>query len=353
MARAAAHSLTDVEKIAKQLKSQNKQVTPYRVQKTLGGGSFGWIKGALDQLGYQDDAGLPAGIDESTAQLLRLAQPLIDHLTQQARSDMDSAVGKLEEALADKNSELAEQEVKRKECRQQCDAEQDAHRKTRLALESAEARISTLEKTIAESEATHHADQARSRQLEAQLQDRNTQITALQMDRQQQREDFAAQRKALRSEHDAATARLEQQRRESVIDATSLRETVQTLTRDNAALVNERQELQRQYRGITGELTVLKQKLDKAIENHRADSMEQAKAQSRLETELENATTLSNQTRVQIESTTKTHQALQVGLERHLVNLEYLAPLIPKAQKAQTHFNTLLEHAAKLAGKVG
>lgn len=36
MARPAAHAITDVERIAKQLKSQNKQVTPYRVQKLLG-----------------------------------------------------------------------------------------------------------------------------------------------------------------------------------------------------------------------------------------------------------------------------------------------------------------------------
>ncbi|MBO6753410.1 MAG: DNA-binding protein, partial [Spongiibacter sp.] len=108
MARPAAHAITDVERIAKQLKSQNKQVTPYRVQKLLGGGSFAWVKSALDQLGYQEDAGLPAGIDENTAQLLRLIQPLVDQLTQQARSDMDIAVQRLEKVVQEQDSTLSE-----------------------------------------------------------------------------------------------------------------------------------------------------------------------------------------------------------------------------------------------------
>jgi predicted nucleic acid-binding Zn-ribbon protein len=351
MARPAAHSITDVERIAKQLKSQNKQVTPYRVQKALGGGSFAWVKEALEQLGFQDDAGLPTGIDDATARLLRLAQPLVDHLTQQARSDMDTAVEKLQTALTDKNSVLTQQSEKLKENREQLDLEHEAHRNTRLALESAQAKITALEKSHSESETSYQAEKARTRQLEMQLQDRDAQLTALQADRQQQREDFAAQRKALRGEHDAATARLEKLRRESVIDATSQRETVKTLTRDNAALVSERQELQRQCRNFQSELTTLKQKLDNAFENHRVDSVKQAKAQSRLETELENAKALIEQTRLHAERTLEAQQGLQLGLQVHLAHLEHLAPLIPKTQKARTDFNTLFEQAVKLAGK--
>lgn len=128
MARPAAHAITDVERIAKQLKSQNKQVTPYRVQKLLGGGSFAWVKSALDQLGYQEDAGLPAGIDENTAQLLRLIQPLVDQLTQQARSDMDIAVQRLEKVVQEQDSTLSEREQELKTLRSGLQKESEAHR---------------------------------------------------------------------------------------------------------------------------------------------------------------------------------------------------------------------------------
>jgi chromosome segregation ATPase len=349
MARPAAHAITDVERIAKQLKSQNKQVTPYRVQKALGGGSFAWVKGALDQLGFQDDAGLPAGIDDATAQLLRLAQPLVDHLTQQARSDMDIAVQRLETTLRETEARLADHEQEISSLRNEIESESEAHRSTREILEAREATISLLEKSLAEAKSNHQADQSQIALLDSKLQDRDAQLASLHNDRQQQREDFAAQRKSLRAEHEATVSRLEKLRRDSVMDASKLRDEAQGLTRENATLVSERQNLQRQCRELEGELAVLNDKLVQAAEAQRIESASQVKTQARLELEAETLIAKLERERADAEHHRDAHKSCQAGLQNHIQQLEKLTTVLPKTAKAQSALNNLIDQARMLS----
>ena len=351
MARPAAHAITDVERIAKQLKSQNKQVTPYRVQKALGGGSFAWVKGALDQLGYQEDAGLPAGIDDNTAQLLRLIQPLVDHLTQQARSDMDIAVQRLEMIVQKQDMTLSEREQELKTLRSGLEKESEAHRITRESLETRKSEIDVLERSLADEKANRLADQAKVASLDSRLKDRDAQLASLNADRQQQREDFAAQRKSLRAEHEASVSRLEKLRRDSVMDGSKLRDEVQILTRENATLINERQTLQRQCRELEGKLAELNDKLSQAAEARRMESASQAKSLARLEIEVDTLTTKLELERADAEHYRDAHKSCQAGLQNHIKQLEQLSTVLPKTAKAQSALNNLIDQTRKLSGQ--
>ncbi|EIF42834.1 hypothetical protein DOK_11656 [gamma proteobacterium BDW918] len=342
MARPAAYAITDVERVAKQLKSQNKQATPYRVQKALGGGSFAWVKAALDQLGYQEDAGLPSGIDGSTAELIRLIQPLVDYLTKEARSDMDAAVDKLQSALDDKALEANQSNREKADSQRQLDAEALAHQESREQLAIATRKIGELEKSLAEETTAKVLEHTSAAQLREQLNDKERQIAALHADRQQLREEFAAERKAMRADHEADKSRMEQLRRDAVRDGMKERDSVQTLTRENAALVAERQALQRRLRELENELLASKNKLSDHQEKHQSEMTAFTKAITRLESSLEQTNKKAEDASQEAARAIQKLLSSQAVLQRHLNNIEHMEPLLPKEGKLHDLFASLV-----------
>lgn len=345
MARPAAHAITDVERIAKQLKSQNKQVTPYRVQKLLGGGSFAWVKSALDQLGYHEDLGLPAGIDDNTLQLLRVAQPFVDHLTQQARSEMDAAVEKLEKAADDQEEIRKNLEEELADQKKQNSADRNALQQTQTSLLSAQDRISELEKSLNDSENRLRVSETRVSELETQLQDKQSQLATLRNDRQQEREDFASQRKALRAEHDASISRLELLRREAVQESNKQRTLVQSLTGQNASLVSEIKALQESYRKVDAERAEVSRELEKTLCDNKKESADQMKKIMQLEIEIESFESKAEEDNKLARVAAENQKTIQRDLYQFVSHFEHLSDLLPEEDQVRSIFTKLLHQA--------
>lgn len=197
MARAAANQKTDVEAAVRKLREQQLQVTPYRIQKILGGGSYAWIRQTLRELQIQPGDGLPDSIDKDMAKLIRLAQPLVEELAERANKDLDKQVESHDQAMSDLMTQLEKAEVEKQRLASRLRAETrradvaeaalkraeesnaaektklegrlsdlDAERKnetqkhevTREKLTEAKDTISALEKQLSESEAAAKAD---------------------------------------------------------------------------------------------------------------------------------------------------------------------------------------------------
>lgn len=251
MARPSKHSATEVEKIAKTLQAARVPVTPYRVQQRLGGASFGWVRKTLDELGFGPDDALPEGLDPTTAQLLRLVQPLADDLEAAADAKIAEAERRHQDALEAKTTQLhaAQQERDRATddaaalnarlgATEQANAAlQQELEATQKRLETANAELQALQaltKGFDAQVADAKAAVQRERELLADFREQSRQQMRAMKDREQQ--ELALMQQQIEA-LDARNIQLDDRLREKADEAV-------VLNRQNAELVAEIKQLQ-------------------------------------------------------------------------------------------------------------
>ena len=257
MGRASANSITDVEKAAKLLNSQGKQVTPYRVQKALGGGSYGWIKGTLEQLGYGDSAGLPDGvdIDEDTAQLLRLIQPLINQLNLRASEDNDKLVSSHKVELENRDREAEELRNKLASVTEHLEAEQHAHTACRSELEASQTKVQELEHS--ESELQHSLKQCRDS-----LAQKEELVESLRENLTSARTAAATHLNDLKRELTTKISQIERDHRDTRFECQRLRDELLVLNRENARLIADTTSAKEETRRVESQLAEAQTELE-------------------------------------------------------------------------------------------
>ena len=187
-------------------------------------------------------------------------------------------------------------------------------------------------------------------QLTAQVTDKTEEVESLRADRKLQREEYAAQRKAQKEEHEVAIARIEHQRREAALEATSLRETVHKLSRDNASLVNERKILQSNSDKLDAKISSLEAKLDAQHQAREEEASEHARVLATLETKLENVTSSLERSKNTAESAQTSNEALIARVRRISTILDSLEGQIPKGDVVEDGFREMKMAIAEMAG---
>lgn len=331
MARSANHSALDVESTVKELKAQNKQVTPYRVQKMLGGGSFAWVKSTLDLLGYGDNFGVPDSIDPDTSELIRLVQPLVDRLHQTARLDLDKVVD-------EKSTVIAASEAKQKELSQAIQElelqlrneksrnmvlvqtngelqsllkeEEKAHKMTRSALNIAQGDIKIL---------------AAQRQEAEKLAD--SQRANLQVFREATKDQLDALKQAHRTESQSLHSQLNEFRSQLQHSRTELVK----LNRENAELLKSKVQAQNELQTTRCELTAA----EIMIKDLSAYRNVYTAALSRLESSLEHERKERKIITERHTTLTQTLSEEQQSAHRYRVQVEQLIATLPEKRKKE------------------
>ncbi len=341
MARAAAHSIIDVEAIAKKLSSQNKQVTPYRVQKQLGGGSFAWVKSALEQLGYGEDYGLPESLDPDTAELIRLVQPLVDRFHLNARSDMDLMIAKYEESRAVLDSEIRKLESTLSESNDKLTAEIQSHQTTAAALEDVRVKLSESLKREQTQLAKVNTQEVEIRSLNEKTSAQDEMIESQRENLKTTRETAAKHLSDMKREYESKGSAAEKQIRDLKGDMQKLRADLLSLNTENAKLVKERITLQENLRTKSSEL----KDAEALAASVGTQNNELSKAIARLEVKLEMTSAQSESIKTERDNAVQVTQQLKQEASKKLGLIEQLIQLLPKQvqQKNEHLINKVLD----------
>lgn len=258
MARPSAHSSTDVDNAAKDLIRRGLQVTPSRIRTQLRGGSFGWIKDTLDALGYNSNAGLPEGLDETTAALIKATQPLVELLQQQASKTLDAeteAHNKLVKTLSDQNAELL------------ADNDKLRAKITELEIQSSEAsksrvfalnELAECQKELTETKQQVTRNEGAIKSLENRLVDGEKLSTHLRENLQQFREMSKEQMQEARSAHQSELLAIREQLKNAQKKLNLSREDVISLNRHNAELFQIKRENENRIMLLKDEISIIK-----------------------------------------------------------------------------------------------
>jgi chromosome segregation ATPase len=272
MSRAPANNFKDVEAIVRQLLENQQQVTPYRVQKELGRGSYAWVKKCLAKLEMLPGAGLPAGTDPDVAEVIRLTQPLVDRLNERARKDMDKAIEGHEKEIEVYESQLERAEAEKIRLNSLIRAEKDradraaedleqAHKSAQRDAEKAETRLAKAEEAT-RTEAEKHEKtreslakvQAKNADLAAQLSEAKTEARTTQANLEHFRASSAEQAQETRNSHAAELGQLNKRLQGLEKDLSDKNNKLGQLNRENAELVAERSTLNKEVLALQASL---------------------------------------------------------------------------------------------------
>lgn len=326
MARAAAHSIIDVEAIAKKLSSQNKQVTPYRVQKQLGGGSFAWVKSALEQLGYGEDYGLPESLDPDTAELIRLVQPLVDRFHLNARSDMDLMIAKYEESRTLLDDKILKIESTLCEANDNLTTEIHRHQTTTTELEDVRAKLSESLKREQVQLTKANAQETEIRSLNEKTIAQHEMIESLRENLKSTRETAAKHLSDMKREYESKGSTAEKQIRDLKGDLHKLRSELLSLNTENAELVKERITLQENLRTKSSEFKDAEALAASAGKRNN----ELSDAITRLEVKLEMTSAHSESIKTERDNAMHVTQLLKQEASKKIGLIEQLIQLLPK-----------------------
>ncbi len=251
MARPSRFSALDVEKVAKALAQENLQVTPYRIQRRLGGGSIAWIEQACTELGLDlSKLGLPDGVDPDVLKALNLLQPLLNQFRAEAQHDLAAA-----EAAHTKTAQHHQETVERLTMARDGALRENAELRAQLeardtalaaAHQVSEARLVQIRALESEGQAATGAIEKR----EAQLADAKALNDNLRDNLSHLQDSAKAQLENLRQAHAGEVSALRMQVKALDDQVIELRESATQLNRQNAELVADKRSLQSRGRDL-------------------------------------------------------------------------------------------------------